>query len=227
MAGYKRMRPYTNYGQLPAKKQRYATRQTKTTVMLKPSRYARPSRYIELKFDDGTATGTIPSTGAVALISTIANGTGASNRIGSHVSYSDIEFNWIVNQQLSDTLPQYARIYLVYDKQVNGIGVNASVILNTTTPQSLASPNVRDRFKFLWDSGIMETYYNTAAPDSAFTSANCKGTKKVSLKGLKAEFSGTGAAQADIVSGALYFLFVNTASDKHGFIETNRIQYYD
>jgi len=225
MAGYKRKAsPYNTVSNYMAFKR---ARQSTARATLKPSRYAKPTRYIELKYDDGTASGTIPATGSLALISTIANGTGSSNRIGSHVTYNDIEFNWIVNQQVTNILPQYARLYLIYDKQVNGLGTTGAVILNTTTPESLAAPAQRDRFKFLWDSGIMETFYCTSTPDAAYSSANCRGTKRISLKGLKAEYNGTGSAQADIVSGSLYFLLVSSQNNIHGFIETNRIQFYD
>jgi len=228
MAGYKRKSGYSAMTQQPGKKQRLATRNTSARTMYKPSRYVSPSKYIELKYDDGATSGTIPTAGYIINLTTIDNGTGASARIGSHVSYHDIQFNWIFNQSTATTLPEYCRAYLVYDKQVNGALPAVTDILNTATPQSNTKPNFRDRFRILWDSGIVQTYYSTAVnAGGAFTQSKAHGTKVVSLKGKRCEFNGASINISDIVSGALYFVAVSSVNNIHGFIETNRIQYYD
>lgn len=215
--------------QKPAKKQRLAVRNTYARTLYKPSRYVKPQRYIELKFDDGgPASTTIPAGGLLTLLTTIDNGTGPSARIGSHITYTDIEFNWAVNQSTSNSLPQYARVYLIYDKQVNGAAPTPTTILREADPFSLMAANYRDRFTVMWDSGMIETYYNTAVNvGGAYNTRNACGHKVVSLRGKHCEFNGSGLTVADIVSGGLFFLCVSTVGGIHGFEENNRIQFYD
>jgi len=227
MAGYKRMQPYTSYAQKPAKKQRLATRVTKTSTVLQPARYVKPSKYIELKYDYGTAAGTISNTGSVFSIVNIANGTGANQRIGLHVTLSDIEIHWHINQIFPYDFSQTARCYLVYDRQVNGASVTAAQIFETTTPTSPTNSLNRGRFSILWDSGIIETYFSdNANVGGTWSSPNAKGTKRVKIN-KKTEFSASGATQADIINGALYLVFLSSNLSCHGFTEANRIQFYD
>jgi len=205
---------YTSYSAKPGKKSKFFTRQNYTKSLLVPSRYAVAPKKVELKYDDGTYTIT---TDQVVLLTTIANGTGPSDRIGRHVQYHDIQFNlfWQLASGYNTT-----RVVLFYDRQSNGASPGLSDVLNSSTDvHALYNPDNRSRFKILWDKTI------------DFDTANV-GTKaiinqRVSLKNLRCEFLGSTSAVTDIDMGAIYFLHINSNGTTLTTKCRNRLQYYD
>lgn len=200
-------------------------RQTFTTQKMVPARYAIPPKKVELKYDDGITNNLIPSGGLVVLMTTIANGTGPSERIGRHIAYSDLTMNYEVGSVA--TAGSHWRASLIFDKQTNAATPAITDIFNGVDSYSLMNPDNRSRFTLL--SQTKGFFARNVAAGYA-ESRNTFGSFSVSLKGKKCEFLGSTAAIADIDSGAIFLVLqVDSVGSNNivTFNERNRLQYFD
>jgi len=188
-----------------------------------PSRYARAPRKVELKYDDGVSGFALAVAGTVTLLTTIANGSGGSERVGRHIEYSDIEMNWYVNAAAAIAEAKF-RFILVHDKQSNGALATHATIMNSTDVTALMNPDNRSRFSLIYDSGIRE---HTATATSNDSSGMPQGHIQRSLRGRRAEFSGISAGIADIIMGPVLLVTMTNVAAGINFFERNRIQYFD
>ncbi len=219
MAGYKRKyntdSTMTNYKQ-------FKQRVTRKRVI--PSRYAVPPAKVELKYDDGVTSTLIPSGGSVILLSTIANGTGPSERIGRHVAYHDLVMNWTVLNNLASG-DYFGRVIIAYDKQTNTSLPGVTEVMNGTDVNALYNPDTRSRFSILYDKS-----FNIAVDTSAayYQKQTVSGRNQmISLKGKKCEFLGATADISDIDSGSIIMILLTSTTNAYVFSERNRIQYFD
>jgi len=184
-----------------------------------------PTR-VELKYDYGNiATFAVDSTPAVVLLTTIANGSGSSDRIGKRIQYHDIELSWM---WLTNASHGYnaANFMIVYDNSPNGALPAYTDILDTSAVTSLTNPDTRGRFTILFRTNFTDTYVTTATQAVVAAQGAQYGHKVVKCK-KTAQFIGTDATIASIEKGAIY-LITNSYSDNVVALEfTNMIQYSD
>lgn len=182
---------------------------------------------VELKYDGGIVeTFAIDSTPEVILLSTIATGSGSSERIGKRIKFHDIEFKWAF---LTNAVHNYNHVnfMIVYDKSPNGALPAYTDILTSSAVTSLPNADTRSRFQTLFEQRFCDSKQEAATFSAVWAGPGISGHKIISLKGKHAHYIGTGAAITDIEQGAIY-LVVNSYSDDVTAMEfTNRIQYSD
>lgn len=183
-------------------------------------------RRVELKYDDGRSSGAVSSTPSITLLTTIANGTGASDRVGRKINYDSIEMSWIWRYSANHGGPNHARFTLVYDNAPNRTAVSYLDMFESTAVESLQRADTRGRFKFLFDSRCVSSV-NDPAGSGDMNWTNFGGHKIISLKGKIAHFTGTSVNITDIEKGAIYLV---TNSYQNGVVAldfSNRIQFSD
>jgi len=165
----------------------------------------------------------------LTLLSTVANGSGSSERIGRKISYYDISIRYFLTAN-SVHLSNYTRIMVVYDNSPNGTAPAYTDIIQNSATTSFENPDTRGRFKILHDKTIY-----SATSDVVDKSINQFGTgsiaashtQTISLKGKTAQFLGTGSSISDYEKGAIYLL-TNSFQNNVMYLEfANRIQFYD
>lgn len=196
-----------------------------SNVKLIPSRYAKASQYVELKFHDNSFTDVGVAAGSIAPFVNIANGTGPSDRIGNHVGLKDLVLDWIVRDTGGGSYTHHGRIIILQDMQTNKATPAVLDVLNTATVNSQFNPSNRSRFKIIVD----ENY--SVSTVTAVGTAWEKNTQKTnlfrSLRGKKITYSGTTSAITDIDSGALLYVHLSDTASKVTVAFTTRCQFYD
>lgn len=181
-----------------------------------------PTR-VELKYDFGEFSQLMKSAGLVTLLSTVATGSGSNERIGKRIQYQDIEIGWHYrpNALFNGNKVQFL---IVFDKQPNGTLPAYSQICQSTAVEAFANNDTRGRFKILYRTEHIATNNTNGYSDhqGAWT-----GRKIISLKGMKAEYTGTGNAISDIERGAIYLVTQSYGNDLVLLEFVNRIQFSD
>lgn len=182
-----------------------------------------PTR-VELKYDVGQITGSVAAAGSVALISTIANGTGSNERIGRKIKYHDVElvWNWLA---AANHGPNHAKMWVVYDAQPNGVLPSFTDIFTLANPYCLQDPDTKGRFIVLFESNCY-SHVNNASGLSVTQFTNNYGHKVISCM-RTAQFLGTTATISDIERGALYVCTVSSTDAVVSLNLENKIQYTD
>jgi len=182
-----------------------------------------PTR-VELKYDDGTLSGNISSTPQVNLLTTIPNGSGASERVGRRILYHDMQIQWVWRFAANHGGPNHARFSIVYDSSPNGVAPAYLDIFAINGVEALQNPDTRGRFKILYESKCV-TYNDTTTGEIQYNNMN--GNKVISLKGKSCQFIGTGFTIADIEKGAIYLVTNSSQNNVVALDFTNRIQFSD
>lgn len=147
------------------------------------------------------------TTGSIALLNTIPNGTTQQTRIGKDIRLKSIEVRGIVNSEASTLISQSAWM-LVYDRRPGtALPVIQDVLTNVIWSAFPNDDNV-NRFKIL----CREDYVNVGSgtvPVTDTAAENVHKYYKVPAKYAKVAYKslGTGAI-ADIDEGAVYLIVV-------------------
>ena len=197
-------------------------RQKYTTIRGVPTRFAVPPKKVELKYQDGQATTTIPTGGSVILCTEISNGTGPSDRIGRRIQYHDIQINYHWSPAIGST--QRARAVLVYDTQSNNALPLVTEVMNGTDVAALYNPDNRMRFKILYDTMVMT---HQSANFFSSTGEYGKNNVVISLKGKDCLYSGSTSTVSDIEKGSVFWVLLGNVNNGMTFVERQRLQYFD
>jgi len=213
-------------GMGPRKKQRLYQRQRMQTQNWVPARFAAPTtKKVELKYADNTFTDAGAVAGFIGTISNIANGTGPTDRIGRHVFWHNLNFNWVATDTGGGAYNHNGRILLVYDLQTNGANPTVLDVMNTATVNSQFNPDNRSRFKILYDQKYSLVSVNAIGVS---IKNNASRTNDVlSLRGKKCLYSGTTTAITDIESGNILFIHLSDTAAKVTVAATIRLQFFD
>lgn len=222
----KRTRSYQGGRSAKRSKKSYV-RGTSYSTTYTRARFAVPPKKVELKYDDGISSSTVPTAGTLIQITSIANGTGPSDRIGRSIVYNNLNINWnIKNLVVAGPIETNGRVIIFYDKQSNGAFPTVNTVMNGTDPLALYNPDNRSRFTILYDKK-----FNYQADVSGLGYFNKTGTmhvnENISLKGKGCHFQGTTNAITDIESGCLYFMLLSDVNNGWQFNERNRLQFFD
>jgi len=162
--------------------------------------WANPSKGGELKFCDTTVSTAITFNSAAfstgQLLTAIAQGTDASNRIGRKVVLKSLLVRYAIKLGSTSTFGSPVRILVVYDKQANA---TAPAITDVLTVDDFFAPNNlanRDRFVTIFD--------HITAPVSGGGDAQVADVlyKRINLETIYN--SGTDALIGSISSGSIY-----------------------
>lgn len=183
----------------------------------------------ELKTIDTEGYNNTTSTGAVYLLSGVAQGTDYTNRIGRKISMKSLLIRFSLNPNAGQTsaVGDFVRILIVYDSQSNGSAPGVTDILQTANYLSPMNLNNRDRFKVLHERLIPmnPTVYTTGA----LTGGNPQNKSYEIYKRMFLDevFSNTTNLISSITSGSVYLLIIAAAATATGLGYNSRIRFSD
>lgn len=188
------------------------------------------------------------TTGSIALLNGIAEGTSFFNRIGRRVAMKSLQISGSIDDNTATGTPvndsEYLRMLVIYDRQNNGGTPALADILQdvdnagTTTTDAYSGLNMNnsDRFKVLMDNRVFiaNDQVSTATQNLSVSVANlAAGSGEVSIKrfiklnGLEAHFGASTAAVASCQTGAIWMVLVSSAGS---MLQANlrcRLRYWD
>lgn len=181
----------------------------------------------ELKsLDIPNTTYSLTTTRTVTPINIINTGTSFFNRIGRKIHVKSIHLRgYLAESGNALAAPDYLRIALVYDKQINGVTASWSDIwqetdlagAQTTNTTSQVNLNNRDRFQILKEWKIHTPGQN--ATPSIFVDEDCcvTGSIEAYLKtNLEVQYKADAGLVTDLATGGLYLTTAGTiASGTH------------
>lgn len=162
---------------------------------------------IEKKFLDTTQNGAFPGTtgGAVlTLLNGMAPGTSQITRIGSRIDVKSVQFKCLFSSGTSATGVTPFRVKIVYDKETNGVALQATDVLVSDDIDALNNLSQAGRFITLLDKTWDPIPAINATGAAGFQSQLLEGFCKCSLP-VKYN-AGTAGTVADISSGSIYAL---------------------
>lgn len=163
----------------------------------------------ELKSIDATpATISVNTTGSLTLLNGCAVGTDYTDRIGRKTMLKSINFRGFFQPADDNTVTNYVRMMIVYDRQTNGAAPAVTDILQSASSLSNLNLNNRDRFLVLVDKEyVIGRVINTATQALAYSPNvhRCKGYRRLNLE---TQYGGTTSAIASIATGSLYMLAI-------------------
>jgi len=190
----------------------------------------------ELKYSDiASATYLADTTGSVVCLNAIAQGDDNTNRDGRQVCNKSIHLHGLLTPASNATLPNYARLMLIWDAQPNSAAAVPSVgdILVAGTSISNTNLNNRHRFTIIRDLKLPQGDINVwGAGVDAYSNGNNTHVVDifVTLEDVITTYSGTTATVASIATGSLLLLTIGSqATGGAGglFQLTSRLRFYD
>lgn len=155
--------------------------------------------------DTASAAYALDTTGAIALISTIAQGTSVNQRVGKKVLLKSLQIRGAAQQGSTATLNDCA-VLIVYDKRPTGSLPAVTAILDTANSNSFNNDSNSGRFKIVrrWDFCLSG---NSATPATGNEIKDM--SQYIPLNGLPLVFkAATTGVIGDIEEGALYVVTV-------------------
>ncbi len=144
----------------------------------------------------------VNTTGAVLLLNGCSRGDDVSYRDGRQIAMTECEARLELYPDASAAVSQYARLFIVYDKEARGAAPTFAELFNGA---SVTAPYNRDnlhRFVFVYDH--MFAFGGQNFPPAAIE-------KRIKLSRLPVQYnSGDTAGVTDIVGGSLYIGAVGT-----------------
>jgi len=178
--------------------------------------------------DAGLLTLNADTTGSIALLNTVPQGAGVSQRVGKKIMLKSLQVRGSLNSNAACINVKTA-LMIVYDKRPTGALPAITDILDTITSTSLNNDANSGRFSILkrWDEVIIG---NGAAPAN-YTDAMFKNADFYIPLALPTTFkaAGTGAI-GDIENGALYIVSVGSTTAGTGaatYLLRPRVRFLD
>lgn len=231
-------------------KARPALKRQRRMVMYRPVQTpaALYRRGTEVKTVDVKVTNqVINSTGSIALLNGIAEGTSFNNRVGRRVSLKSLQISGTLDDNtggtpINDSL--YVRMLVLYDRQNNGGTPALADILQdvdsagTTTTDAYSGINMNnsDRFKVLMDNRVFIPNDQTSAAGTNLeqgiagylpSTGETNIKRFIKLGGLETHYGTANANVAGCQTGAIWLVFVAAGSN---MLQANlriRLRYFD
>lgn len=191
--------------------------------------------------DVGVTTAQVNTTGAITLLNGSTQGTDYTNRIGRKIVVKSLYIRGaMLNEQANNQLTtgtqgaQAGRMIVFVDMQPNGATPAVTDLLVSASPYSQLNLNNRDRFKIIKDKMYFfdpYVYTTTATQASAALTNQIKQIKCYKNMNLETIYnSGNAGTIGDIQSGALYLLFIGSATSGTTDLNANlsiRVRFVD
>lgn len=166
------------------------------------------SRPSELKYIDTTKTGASTAsdtTGDIALLNGVTQGSDYANRIGRKVGLMGISLAYNAAATVGTGVDQVMRFLIVYDKQTNGSALTITDVLDAVSVTAHPNLSNRERFVIVWDKV-------TNISKSGETGSIVNRQVSLSLAHLPPVIfnSGNAGTIADIATGSLYAICLGT-----------------
>lgn len=145
----------------------------------------------------------INDTGFVDILNGMVRGSDYSNRIGRQIYMMRLSGNLYSRATDTTGLDQIHRFMVVYDNQVNGVMATFANIMTSANVFDHPLLNYRRRFEILYD----EMFCVNAAGESG--SHQCWRID-VPINKLVTYNSGNAGTEADIATGALYWVYIGS-----------------
>jgi len=164
---------------------------------------------LEASYFDVDTVNDLTSTGAVAVVNAMAQGTNYNQRQGNRIVLDGLEWTFRVSNEAPVTAgkSQTLRLMFLYDHQPNLALAAITDILDTAAPNSFLNLSNRERFTVLQDKLLV---YNGGGFESLTAAGIVDQTWKgfVDLQGYETSFvDGTGAI-GSLTTGAVLVLYV-------------------
>lgn len=195
--------------------------------VVRPSKFSYPMKRMaqtkETGYVDTAVTGAMDTTGTIALINTVSQGTSVQQRVGKKVSLRGLQIRGNMVNSGAAAVANDVAYMIVYDKRPSGALPSISDILVSANANSMNNDNNAGRFKILKrvDAVLLgRTDAIANVQDTSMLGEDCY----LDLKGIPTTYkSATTGAIADIEEGALYYVCVgvntavSTAAAQHNF----------
>lgn len=223
-----------------------------TTVTIAPKRRRTSSRYKglvpsyqgynfrqfslgEWKFVDTTGAVSMTTTPGLYLLNGLAQGSSASQRIGTKVSFRTCEMRFYISPNSPDYCEnQVVRFMLVLDRQPNAAAPSAITdILQTNSITSPRNLNARRRFKIMYDKSLaMGTQLTASGKPGNIPSWRTGKLFMRFRRTIITEYNGGSAGTiADIATNSIYLVTYGTqtlaSSMYSNLTHTIRLRYTD
>jgi len=184
---------------------------------------ANPTRKVEIKALDNNFGGGISALGQVVLLNGMAIGDATNEREGKAIQSQFWRYNFNVLNN-TNVVGETYDIYLVFDKQPNGILATFSDIFTNTTVPTNPRQDTKQRYV------VVKEWHGVCSNQTLTTQAVCENPTKnfsgtIPMKKITM-FTGTGSTIASVNQGALYFCMVSLAgkvnyllSSQYGYID--------
>jgi len=179
----------------------------------------------ELKYDAGNYGNNVPSAGLVTSLLTVAQGSGPTERVGRRINLHSMELS-LKFRQFSDADFCYSRLWIIYDRQPNGVLPSFTTIFNQAVPETILNTNFGHRFKILFSKGFASSREVTTG-DVKNNNIQYVNPTKIDLKGLSTSYTGSTSNIGDIERGAIYACIVSTDNNVSSIVGEERFFYYD
>lgn len=186
----------------------------------------------ELKYiDTELIPSLVPATGTVDLLNGIPSGAGISERVGRQTTNKSYFGRWgfYPSSAASSPIGTIIRVIVVFDSQTNSTASPPAVtdILQQTSWESPMNLGNRERFKILLEFKV--TIGATAYTAGALTAGSPmpKVVEKYRKTNMTTTFSGVGATNANIATGAIYCLTIANVNNLVTVDAYHRIRYTD
>lgn len=188
----------------------------------KPYVARRPSLSVETKFLDVAAAAQV--NGTVYFKSSIAAGTGESQRVGNKVTIRKINARCLMSSVAATSLAVTYRWIIFLDRSPNGVAPLVTDLLETNAFEAFMNLENQERFQILHDKYYDMNYY--AAAVTGETQIMATFNKKCNIP---CHFSGTAGNIASARTGQIFSLMLNSNTPAAGskFESNFRIKYTD
>lgn len=192
--------------------------------------YKRGGGRTELKFIDNNVGNTaVGSTGGVALLNGVQQGTDWNQRIGRIIQMKSILFrltlapNIGVGQSVGDSV----RILVIYDAQTNSVAPAVTDVLQVAEYDSPMNLSNRDRFKVIMDKLVAMNAFNFSGAAVVGGCPINKQINKYRKMNMEVANSGVGATVGSIGTGGLFLLLIAKENNNTLVDYYIRIRYTD
>jgi len=203
------------------KRARFGGTPAPTTVAKAVAKATRAQAYKTAGFADFSfVTTEANTTGYIAHLGVISQGSSTNQRIGKRITYKSVQVRGHVVVG-SATKTADTTMCIVYDRDPGAAVPTIAEIFNSASPNSFLNDNNSDRFRILRRLD-MNLCGNSTTPATGREIFQLE--EFIDLKGLKAEYktSSTGGVMGDLTMGALYVVLLSdmpggTTAPVYGF----------
>lgn len=182
-----------------------------------------PTRKVEIKALDLNFTGTLGSSGTIILLNGMAIGDGTNEREGKAIQSQFWRYNFnIINN--SNVIGETFDIFLVYDKQPNGITpVWLDIFVNGVVPTN-PRQDTKQRYVVVkeWHNSVTN---NTVATQAVVHSPSVNYNGTIPMKKMTM-YLGTGATISSINQGALFLCMISRSASAN-YLVASQFAYID